>query len=101
MSYILVGAFPGLFGAAETVIAVDAHALCIVRLVRVRATRDRALLVDLLRVIKALYIIAILVRAFRFVLLVLVILVRVRLFLRFSCLTDAVLLFKSEGSILI
>ncbi len=60
MSYRLVGAFPGLFGAAETVIAVDTHALGIVRLVCVGAASDRPLLVDLFRVVKALYIVAIL-----------------------------------------
>ena len=54
-----MGAFPGFLGAAETVIAVDAHALGIVRLVRVRAASDRPLLVDLLRVVKTVYIVAI------------------------------------------
>ncbi len=59
VGHCLVGAFPGLLGATETVIAVDAHALCIVGLVRVGAACDCALLVDLFRVVKAVYIVAI------------------------------------------
>lgn len=43
-----MGAFPGFLSAAKAVIAVDAHALGIVRFIGVGAARDRPFLIDLL-----------------------------------------------------